>query len=174
MYAKFYPVIAHETLLHSRRDIGHVAVGQVTLHYRGKVREPIFKKDMIGRCGPVRIVYFFILKHNSGPTETVSGPDFCRACGVRKGTKTFHDYAYLPCRLIGNTLKCTHARTHHSPQNRFTNTHACTQMQRQRQSKTMPQHARNCLLSHHWVLFLVLFISMSMNFCGGACAQRHT
>ena len=82
MYAKFYPVIAHETLLHSRRDIGHVAVGQVTLHYRGKAREPIFKKDMIGRCGPVRIVYFFILKHNSGPTETVSGPDFCRASSL--------------------------------------------------------------------------------------------
>ena len=58
IYAKFYPVLSHKTFLYSRRDIAHVAISQVTLQYPIEDREPVFKTDMIGRCGSVRIVYF--------------------------------------------------------------------------------------------------------------------
>ena len=51
---------------------------------------------------------------------------------------------------------------------------ANTHTQTTRQSKTMHHHAKIRLPSQLWILFLMLFISISPNPCSGACVNAHT
>ena len=69
-----------------------------------------------------------------------------------------------------------YARTHTINTDSGAFTARCQQHARacmQRQSKAIHQHSQICLQWHHWIVFLMLFISIAPHFCSGAWTSSH-